>query len=158
MFFMAQEPSGTSFAFDMGLRTLDAQSRLVDAIDTKAAVVLGVDGVLAGLLLAASKFSGPLLIKVSVLVALLSSLTLALLCFWTGRYSRAPELQAMLEKVSASESWLKWRFLRNVSQAIKKNDLKVRQKAGFLTAAITALFVLIWIIGPYLIYSVFQGK
>lgn len=43
-------PAGAEFAYEVGVRALESQSRRVDSLDTKAAVILAVDGVLAGLL------------------------------------------------------------------------------------------------------------
>jgi hypothetical protein len=45
-------PPGASFAFDAGIRTLDEQLHRIDALDTKAGVLLAAAGVLSGFLLA----------------------------------------------------------------------------------------------------------
>ncbi|CAN5856519.1 hypothetical protein BH23ACT12_BH23ACT12_04820 [soil metagenome] len=130
-------PPGSAFAYDLGERILAAQSALVDAIDTKAAVVMGINGVLAGFLFRTPLQAAPELVIVVAAASLLLSLTAALGSFWVGRFSKAPEFKAVTQRIQATEAWLKWRFLPNVAEAISTNDRKLKRKTGFLAASMT---------------------
>lgn len=43
-------PLGAPFAFEMALRSLDEQLERINALDTKAGVLIAADGVIVGLL------------------------------------------------------------------------------------------------------------
>lgn len=139
-------PPGSSFAYDLGEKILASQSARVDAIDTKAAVVMGVAGVLAGFLL-----RGPFQAAPKAVILLASVSLLVSLSFWTGKYSKAPDFSAVTERIQGTESWIKWRFLPNVADAIKANDRKLQRKGLFLTVAISGLLVLVLNVGGYLL-------
>lgn len=76
----------------------------------------------------------------------------ALRSFWTARYSQAPEFTAVTARTQSTESWLKWRFLPNLAEAIGVNDRKLQLKVTYLRVAMAGLFVLILDIGGYLLY------
>ena len=83
---MAREtavPEGSGFAFEMSLRALDEQLRRIEALDSKAGILIAADGILAGLLLSGR---GPLLqapkpVLFAAVAAVISSLSFALLAF-----------------------------------------------------------------------------
>ncbi|HVL52064.1 MAG TPA: hypothetical protein VM754_11245 [Actinomycetota bacterium] len=148
-------PPGSGFAYDLGERILASQSARADAIDTKAAVVMAVVGVLAGFLFQSPFQGAP---RTVILVASFSvpvSLATALGSFWTARYSRAPEFTAVTARTQSPESWLKWRFLPNLADAIAVNDRKLELKVTYLRVAMVGLLVLILDIGGYLLYEFF---
>jgi hypothetical protein len=148
-----QVPAGTDFAFDLGERILAKQSTRVDSLDTKAAVVMGVNGVLAGIL--PEQLFGPAAGWFSFVAgsSLFLSLVAALVSFWTGKYATAPEFGSILRRIEAPEVWLKWRFLPNLENAISTNHIKLERKAFLLTLSLTGLLVLITTVGGYLIYA-----
>lgn len=150
-------PAGAAFAYEVGQQTLASQSALVDALDTKAAVVLGANGLLAGILLNSIRNAVPAGVLVVASCSLLLSLTLAVLCFLTARYHRAPEFSAVAERIGASDNWLRWRFLPNIQAAVQANQTKLRRKGRLLMLAITALFMLVVDLGGYLIYATWNA-
>jgi len=87
--------------------------------------------------------------------SVLFSLLAALRSFWTARYSRAPEFTAVTARTQSTESWLKWRFLPNLADAIAVNDRKLELKVTYLRVAMVGLLVLILDIGGYLLYEFF---
>lgn len=146
-------PPGSGFAFDLGERILASQASLVDAVDTKAAVVMGINGVLAGFLFRAPLQEAPAAVVLLASVGLLASLSTALMAFWIGRFAKAPEFNAMVERIQAPEAWLKWRFLPNLATAIAANERKLERKTAYLTASISGLLVLVVDVGGYLMYT-----
>lgn len=95
-------PAGASFAFDVGLRTLDEQLRRIDALDTKAGVILAGGGVLAGFLFTRGSvlMRAPLALGVSVAGALIACLIAALVAFGVRRYSFVPSVRAVVRMMS----------------------------------------------------------
>ncbi|MGI9194590.1 MAG: hypothetical protein ACR2FO_08820 [Actinomycetota bacterium] len=154
----SKPPVGAAFTFDIGVRALEAQSRRVDAIDTKAAVVLAVDGVLAGFFLNRPVASPhpPIWLALLAGTALLVSAITAVLSLWTRKYSTAPQFAAITPMMDNEESYLKWRFLGNIEEAEVANDVKLRRKVRFLTYALSSLLVEIILIGGYLIVSLLK--
>jgi isoprenylcysteine carboxyl methyltransferase (ICMT) family protein YpbQ len=148
-------PPGSGFAYDLGERILAAQSARADATDTKAAVVMAVVGVLAGFLFQGPFREAPRPVILMASVSVLFSMVTALGSFWTARYSRAPEFLAVTARAQNTESWLKWRFLPNLADAIAVNDRKLQVKVNYLRLAMVGLLVLILDIGGYLLYGFF---
>lgn len=146
-------PPGTSHAYRLGVRTLDRQYNRVDSLDTKAAVVMGVNGVLAGFILRSPLPIPPIWLAAVAGVSLLASLAFALFSFSTGKYASAPAFDAVLARVEASDDWLQWRFLPNIENAIQTNHDKLEQKARFLAWSIGWLIVQIPTLGGYLFYA-----
>lgn len=133
-------PPGSGFAYDLGERILASQSAQVDAVDTKAAVILAVDGVIAGFLLRSPFHNAPRTAAIVASSSLLVSLISALLAFWTARYSTGPEFAAVAGRVRGSEAWIKWRFLPNLAEAIQANEVKLKRKNRLLVTALSALW------------------
>ena len=77
---------------------------------------------------------------------------LGLLAFANRRYEKAPAPRPVARMARAESAWLKWRFLRNIEQAIEVNDHKLRWKSRFLTAALLALFATVTSLGGYSFY------
>ena len=146
-------PPGSGFAYDLGERILAAQSAQVDAIDTKAAVILAVDGVFAGFLLRSPFHDAPRTAAFVATSSLIVSLISALLAFWTARYSTIPEFGPVADRVQGTEAWLKWRLLSNLAEAIQANEVKLKRKNRLLMTALSALFVLVLYAGGYLLYA-----
>jgi len=110
---------------------MEAQSRLIDALDTKAAVLLAVDGVLAGLLFdhGADAAPAPRLLLTVMFLSLFSSFVLALASFWVRQYATAPVLGSVVRFMERDREWLKWRSLGNLQQAYQANERKPQRKA-----------------------------
>lgn len=146
-------PPGSGFAYDLGERILASQSAQVDAIDTKAAVILAVDGVIAGFLLRSPFHDAPRTAAFVASSSLIISLISALLAFWTASYSTGPEFAVVADRVQGTEAWIKWRFLPNLAEAIQANEVKLKRKNLLLMTALSALFVLVVYVGGYLLYA-----
>lgn len=147
-------PAGATFAFDVGIAQLESQFKRIDALDTKAAVVLGVDGVLAGLLL--SRQGGqalPGIIATVVFTALAWSFFLGLAAFWTQRYKAAPAPKAVASMMMRGEDWLKWRFLGNVLLAHEINSSKLEWKVTFLKLSMIGLALDVVVLSAFLLLS-----
>jgi len=157
---MAREvPAGARFAYQVAVRTLDEQLRRIEALDTKAGVLIAADGLVIGLLAGdrSSLAEGPHWVSVSVLGTVATSLILALLAFTTGRYDAAPDPDAVIRFMAADPSWLEWRFLGNMRTAIDANRGKLGTKARFLTVALMTLIVGASVLGAYLMLHVFAS-
>jgi hypothetical protein len=146
-------PGGASFAFDNATRALDEQLRRIEALDSKAGVLLAADGVLAGLLFATDSIllEAPELVGIAVTAALLASIVLALTAFATRKYETAPTPEAVIGLMNqGDEVWLKWRFLGNMAVALSINRRKLQRKARILSSAIGFLILVVLLLGGYL--------
>jgi hypothetical protein len=151
-------PDGASFIFESGIRTLSNQIQRADALDNKAAVVLAVGGVLAGLLFDTEReaLRAIPLAGLGAGIALLASLLLALWAFWTRRYSAAPRPEALAQMVAASEEWIRWRFLGNVLQAVGANRRRLDRKARVLSWSLGLLVAHVGTLGGYWIWRLWN--
>lgn len=145
-------PAGASFTFDTGVRRLAEQSKRLDALDNKAAVVIAIDGVLAGFLMGDfnERLAAAPIVGIVTTAALAISLVTALSAFWTRRYESAPAVEALARMMNRDSEWLQWRFLGNVLGAIATNRQKLDQKARLLTTSLVALLVHAGLLGGYL--------
>lgn len=148
-------PAGASFAFDVGLRTLDQQLRRIDALDTKAGVILAAGGVLGGFLFTRGSVLGraPLALGVAAAGALIACLIAALVAFGVRRYSFVPSVRAVVRMMSADEAWLRWRFLGNMREAVEANEPKLGLKARFVSAAVSLLAAAVGLAGGSVVYT-----
>jgi hypothetical protein len=87
-------------------------------------------------------------------IALTGSLILGLLAFWTRRYDVAPRPEALAQLMTASEEWLKWRFIPNVLDALAVNRRKLALKSAFLTWALACLIAAVVLLGGYFMLAV----
>jgi hypothetical protein len=154
-----QHPEGAPFAYDVAIRRLDDQLERISALDTKAGVLMAVDGVLIGLLLGADSLllKAPLLVATGVIGLVVLSILLALFSFLNQRYQTAPEPAAAIRFMMAAQDWLKWRFLGNLESALETNDRKLRRKAWLLTAGTVILIAAVVLLGAYFVQAVVLG-
>jgi hypothetical protein len=154
---MAEEriPAGAAFAFDVSKAALAEQLRRLEALDTKAGILLAADGVLAGLFLGSSSTLrlAPKLVAVAALAALIVSMLLSLLAFGTRRYQLAPHPEALIRFMARGEGWLKWRFLGNLIDALDRNRDNLVMKARLLGGAVLALIASVGLAGGYFLYA-----
>ena len=148
-------PAGASFAYSVALRTLDEQLRNIEALDTKAGVLIAADGLILALLAGQERsLAGvPAAVLVAIIGAVTSSLIAALLSFTTRRYETAPNPVAAIHLMTAEPAWLEWRFLGSMQDAIRANRRKLRTKTRFLSAALTALIAGAMVLGGYSLTS-----
>jgi hypothetical protein len=55
--------------------------------------------------------------------------------------------------MTAPPAWLEWRFLGNMQDSIRANRRKLRTKARFLSAALTALIAGASLLGGYSLWN-----
>lgn len=155
-----QVPPGASFAFEIAVRSLDEQLERINALDTKAGVLIAADGVIVSLLAADRSVltRAPAWIGVLVLATVGTSLILSLLAFTTRRFESAPRPEAVVRLMSADPDWLRWRFLDNMQGALSNNRGRLRTKTRLLSASLTSLIGGATLLGGYLIASLlFDG-
>jgi hypothetical protein len=160
---MAQQylvPEGASFAYSVAVGALDDQLRRIEALDTKAGILMAVDGVIAGLLFgrASLLIDAPRLIGVLAIVFVVASLLQALIAFANRRYDLAPQPEAAIRLMAAPGDWLKWRFLGNLQGAISENGTKLTRKARLLTGALVSLIATVGLLGAYFVYAILAGR
>ena len=148
-------PPGASFAFDIGRASLDEQLRRIDALDTKAGVLIAADGILAGLVLGSPTFVGRASRPVAVgwMATLILSLLFGLAAIATRRYEFAPTAEAVIRFIRHDEDWLKWRFLGNLARALEVNGRKLAWKTRALSAALASLIAAVGLSGGYFLYA-----
>jgi hypothetical protein len=146
-------PSGAPFAFEIARRALDEQLERINALDTKAGVLIAADGVIMGLLAGERSVvtRAPSWTGIIVLATIGVSLILSLLAFTTRRYETAPRPEAVIRLMAAEPGWLRWRFLDNMREALRNNREKLRIKTRFLSASLTSLIAGSTLLGGYLI-------
>ena len=130
---------------------MDEQLRRIEALDTKAGVLIAAGGLVIGLLAGNRSFTveAPTWVRATVLVTVTSSLVLALLAFATRKYQTAPNSDAVIRLMTAEPDWLEWRFLGNLSNAIRANRKNLRTKARLLSSALVTLIAGASVLGGY---------
>jgi hypothetical protein len=146
-------PAGAGFAYQVAVRTLDEQLRRIEALDTKAGVVIAAGGLVIGLLAGerSSLVEAPTWVRVTVLGTVTFSLVLALLAFSARRYDTAPNPDAAVRLMTAEPEWLEWRFLGNLSDSIAANRSKLSTKSRLLSSALSTLIAGAAVLGGYLV-------
>lgn len=159
---MAQRrvPQGASFAYEVAVRSLDDQLARISSLDAKAGILMAVEGVVISLLLGSDSLlrTAPAGLSVTIASLVMLSVVAALLSFANRRYKTAPEPDAVIRFMNASEEWLKWRFLGNLEDAIAANEGKLLRKARLLTASISAFIGAVLLLGAYFVQAVARGR
>lgn len=152
-------PEGSSFAYAVAVRSLDDQLARISSLDAKAGILMAVEGVVISLLLGSDSLllAAPALLSVTIAALAMFSVVAALLSFANRRYETAPEPDAVIGFMTASEDWLKWRFLGNLEGAIAANEGKLLRKARLLTASISAFIGAVLLLGAYFVQAVARG-
>jgi hypothetical protein len=153
-------PRGASFAYRVAERNLDEQLGRIEALDSKAGILMATDGVLAGLLFGHSSLLVSMPKPVGAVTALLvgSSLLLALLAFVNRRYRTALRAESVMRLMAFDEDWLRWRFLGSLQVALEENDAKLRWKTLWLSSALFALIASITLLVGYFVYAVLTAS
>jgi hypothetical protein len=152
-------PHGASFAYGIAAAALDEQLRRIEALDSKAGILIAADGVLTGLLFSESSLllTAPRVISAVAVSLVVLSLLLALVAFANRRYRIAPHPPAVVRLMAAPENWLRWRFIGNLEEARVENDNKLRWKARFVTAALASLLGAVALLGGYFLVAIAAG-
>jgi hypothetical protein len=152
-------PKSASFAFEIATISLREQIQRVDALDTKAGILLAADGIAATLVFnrnALPTATPTAIILVSGL-AVLTSLASTLISFVNRNYALAPTPEVVTGLADTPEDWIRWRMIGNLLEALDVNRAKLRQKARFLTGGQFALLVGLVVMGGYSLYATLFG-
>jgi len=86
---------------------------MIEALDTKAGVLIAANGVVLALLAGGdgSLERAPAVATLAIIGAVAVSLISALLSFTTRKYETAPNPDAAIHLMTAEYAWLEWRFL-----------------------------------------------
>jgi hypothetical protein len=151
--------------FDLIRDLIADQQKQIDALDTKASVILGAATVLAGA--AAALFPGlvsthaeilvdphirwllPALIVVYVLLVFFSCLAYAV-----RRYKRVPDPQALYGYRDKSEYFIKARVFTAMATALKENETRIGRKVRWVNCAIVGLGIETLILAAILFFQV----
>lgn len=149
-------PPGARFAYETAAHSLAEQLQRIDALDSKAGVLLAADGIIVGLVLVPT----PAVPGAAVVlggIAVLLSLFAALGTLANRRYVIAPEPSLVARLAGAPDDWIMWRLMGTVLQALDTNRVKIRKKARLLTFAQAALLAGLVIYGGYFVYAHLSG-
>jgi hypothetical protein len=153
-------PQGIDYVYDTALDSLRQQLSWIDALDTKAGILIAADGVVAGVVLASDSLIAPSSVwTVLIATLLLSSLALALLAFATRRYEIAPDPSELTDSMSlGDERLLKWTTVPSVLEAIDVNEPKLVRKADLVFGSALLLLLGVAALAAYFIYWIpFRG-
>lgn len=148
-------PAGVEYAHDAALKSYDDQMRWIDALDSKAGILMAADGVIMSLLMSRESLlaTAPSPVGMATATCLFISLVLALLAFSARRYEVAPDLDPLVAQMQHLDNdALKWTALEGLANAVEVNETKVATKASYLFLAAIALLAAILILAVYFIY------
>ena len=149
-------PRGIAYAHDAAAKTYDDQMRWIDALDSKAGMLMAADGVIVSLLVTRDSVlaTSPNIVAIGTAGSLFISLVFALLAFSTRRYEVAPDLDPLLQQMQHLDNdGLRWIALEGLVNAVEVNESKVDTKAQHLFSSAVALLVAILILAGRFIYS-----
>lgn len=152
----AQPPPGATFVYDTALSSLKEQQRWIDALDTKAGILIAANGVIASLVLTMDSIlaRAPTWAAIVISGLIFLSLARALLAFATRRYEIAPDVNDLAPMMLyGNDAYLKWNSLPTVLEAIDLNEPKLAQKADLLFYAGLSMLVALTAMTGYFIYS-----
>jgi hypothetical protein len=153
-------PQGTSFIWEQAERRLEAQMRQADALDTKAAALVGVHALAAGLATTViGNISGATRwLAVASILILLASGGLALLAFRSEPYDRSPAPEELWRFGEWLEDDIRYRFLSTRFRAISSNRLRLEAKARRLTWSLIGLAVVASIVATAAVVGLARVK
>lgn len=146
---------GINFAYGQASKALDDQLHWIEALDTKAGIILAADGVIVGLVLTKDSFLiwAPPWLYVVAIGFLMASFVLALLSFATRGYDFGPDIQAVADQMVISDDVdLKEDSLPSVLNAVDVNEPKMDQKARFLSYSGILLLIGVLAVAGYSVY------
>jgi hypothetical protein len=152
---MRSAPEGIRFTYETASKALDDQLRWIEALDTKAGILMAADGVVAGLVLTRGSFlqGAPAILATAAALLLFTSFLTALLAFATRRYETAPDLIALIALIRAGDDdFLRWNALPGIVGALDVNESKLGQKADLMFVGNLLLLGGILVVASYFIY------
>ena len=126
-------PKGIAYAHEAASKSYDDQMQWIDALDTKAGILMAADSVIVSLVMTPDSVltRAPIPVAVVITFALFWSLVLALLAFSTRRYEIAPDIDRLLQQMQhLDDNSLKWIALEGLANALEVNESKVTRNLG----------------------------
>lgn len=148
-------PQGITYAHDVALKTYDDQMSWIDALDTKAGILMAADGVIISFIAArgSTLMEAATVIGVATALFLFLSFVFALLGFSTRRYEVAPDLDPLLVQMQhQDDDGLKWIALEGLSNAVAVNESKVDSKAWHVFLSALSLLAGVLALAGHFIY------
>lgn len=148
-------PRGIAYAHQAASKAYDDQMRWIDALDSKAGILMAADGVIVSLIVTSDSIflSAPKLVGIGVAGFLFIALVFALLAFSTRRYEVAPDLEPLIRQMQHLEDdGLRWIALEGLANAVEVNESKVNAKAEHLFFSAVALLAAVLVLAAYFIY------
>ena len=148
-------PKGIEYAHEAASKAYDDQMQWIDALDTKAGILMAADGVIVSLVLTADSVltRAPILVAVVITIALFISLVMALISFSTRAYETAPDIERLLQQMQhLDDGGLKWIALEGLSNALEVNESKVDRKSGYLFLSAMGLLLAILVFAFFFVY------
>lgn len=148
-------PRGITYTHDAASKAYDDQMQWIDALDTKAGMLMAADGVIVSLVMTTESVltRAPTIVGVTTAACLFLSLVLALLAFSTRRYEVAPDVDRLVQQMQhLDDSALRWIALEGLVNALEVNESKVDKKAGYLFLSAIGLLGAILVFAAFFIY------
>ncbi len=149
-------PRGIAYAHQAASKSYDDQMRWIDALDTKAGILMAADGAIVSLVVTGDSvlLIAPKLIQIAAPGLLFISLVFALLAFSTRRYEIAPDLEPLVRQMQhLDDDGLRWIALEGLVNAVEVNESKMNAKAEHLFFSAVALLMAILVLAGFFIYS-----
>jgi len=148
--------AGIRFIHDAALKSYDDQMRWIDALDTKAGILIAADGLLAGLLVTSDPrgSAAPRGLVLALSLIVMASLVTALIAFITRHYEVAPDIDRFSVPDIGHENQMVTIALEGYLNAIEINEKKVAEKATFLFWAGGTLLLAAVLATVYFVYLI----
>jgi hypothetical protein len=155
---MSQISPGLGYVHDAARKAYEEQTRWIDALDTKAGILMAANGVIVGLVLSPRSVltEAPKAVAVAIPALLFASLVFSLAAFATRQYEIAPDVsQIAVFMRNLDEANLRRVGLNSFLRALNVNELKVGQKARLLYCASLTLLAGVLVFASFFIYWLF---
>ena len=131
-------PAGTRFVWEQAEKRLDAQIRQAEALDTKAGLLLGLQGLAAGLIgTTAGRFHGvSKWVVVASIAGLVISASFAFAAYRIAAYDRRPWPGDLWRLAESNEDAIRYRMLSTRFNALQQNQAELRRRAVHVTISL----------------------
>jgi hypothetical protein len=154
----SRTPRGATFAYETATSALGEQLRRIDALDSKAGLLLAAASVLAGLLWSDGPSRPESSVALSIVTILVTlSLLAAVLALSSRKYLIAPRPEVVAELAAADADRIRWHLIGNVLEAVEVNRDRIQFKARLLTFGQVTLLVSILVLGGYSVRTLQAG-
>jgi hypothetical protein len=134
-----ETPPGAALAYDVAVTKLAAQLAQIDALDTKAGVVIGALVVVMGAILSVHVFR---VFQAVAVVGLGAALVQAVRSFLVGQWADSPYPRRFAEYAALQATAMKWTALPAILQAYDDNVPRLKAKGDRLNQSVGTLVAL----------------